>query len=270
MAFHVVQADRTSPPPRRQPSPERLAELLSRAVAPSFADMRAVLRGRDPAAAHGLLVVVSREAALGAARRIASHAHRAVPIPPAPQQPVEAALVLVPASTSRGWSVLVAQAGELAEAAGAAVIPYPPQRGLRALQHDYLRALRDAELAVVTVPPRTGIVAPGALVVARLLTALDPFDYAELTAPLDALSTLAPTHRQVYLDTITTVLRSDGIAEAAVLLHCHRNTVHYRMGRIRDLTGLDPDSPADRLRLNIAALAIELAGRRPAERSSHA
>jgi purine catabolism regulator len=57
-----------------------------------------------------------------------------------------------------------------------------------------------------------------------------------------------------------------GPKEAAAILGVHRNTVLYRLERIRDLTGLDLDDAEIRLRLHLAycshvALYGEPAGR---------
>ena len=41
-------------------------------------------------------------------------------------------------------------------------------------------------------------------------------------------------------------------SETAARLHVHRNTVLYRLHRIRQLLGRDPDDPQERLALQLA------------------
>jgi len=63
-------------------------------------------------------------------------------------------------------------------------------------------------------------------------------------------SALLPTLR-AYVESAFNVTR------AAAALHVHPNTVVYRLGRIRDLTGRDPHDPDDLL---VLSLALRLAG----------
>ncbi|MET7787493.1 helix-turn-helix domain-containing protein [Streptomyces sp900116325] len=63
------------------------------------------------------------------------------------------------------------------------------------------------------------------------------------------------------LDTIHAWFAADGsTAEAARQLHCHRNTVLYRMARIAELTGRVPTRPVDAVELYVALRALRLAG----------
>ncbi|WP_328919887.1 helix-turn-helix domain-containing protein [Streptomyces sp. NBC_01724] len=43
-------------------------------------------------------------------------------------------------------------------------------------------------------------------------------------------------------------------------LHCHRNTVLYRIARIAELTGRVPTRPVDAAELHVALRALRLAG----------
>ncbi|MBF6397433.1 helix-turn-helix domain-containing protein [Nocardia cyriacigeorgica] len=49
-------------------------------------------------------------------------------------------------------------------------------------------------------------------------------------------------------------------AAAAEQLHCHRNTVRYRLRKLRDLTGRDTTDPVQSAELHLALLAVSLLG----------
>ena len=87
----------------------------------------------------------------------------------------------------------------------------------------------------------------------RLLYALEPLP--ELRAFRDdALARLgAKDRRGVLLQTLGAYLATNGSpTEAADLLHLHRNTVLYRLGRIEDLLGVDLRNAEVRLGLHLA------------------
>src|SRR2546423_874060 len=87
----------------------------------------------------------------------------------------------------------------------------------------------------------------------RLLYALEPLP--ELRAFRDdALGRLgAKDRRGVLLETLGAYLATNGSpTEAADLLHLHRNTVLYRLGRIEDLLGVDLRNAEVRLGLHLA------------------
>ncbi|WP_245557072.1 helix-turn-helix domain-containing protein [Jongsikchunia kroppenstedtii] len=46
--------------------------------------------------------------------------------------------------------------------------------------------------------------------------------------------------------------------EVAKRLHCHRNTVRYRLNKVRDLTGRDIADPAESAELHLALRAVAL------------
>jgi hypothetical protein len=93
---------------------------------------------------------------------------------------------------------------------------------------------------------------------ARLLEALQ----AQVLAPLEALPTES---RNRLLETLAAWLThlGDGPAVAAEL-HVHRQTVRYRLGRLRELFGPDLDDPAFRRKLLLAV------GWQPADRENAA
>ena len=87
----------------------------------------------------------------------------------------------------------------------------------------------------------------------RLLYALQPLP--ELRAFRDdALSRLGGKDRRgVLLETLGAYLATNGSpTDAADLLHLHRNTVLYRLGRIEDLLGVDLRNAQVRLALHLA------------------
>ncbi|MEV6839373.1 helix-turn-helix domain-containing protein [Streptomyces sp. NPDC051133] len=65
---------------------------------------------------------------------------------------------------------------------------------------------------------------------------------------LGAVLDLPPEDRDALLDTLDAFLHHGGSADrrAARLLHCHPNTVRYRLNRIRQLTGRSLNEPLAR------------------------
>jgi hypothetical protein len=67
----------------------------------------------------------------------------------------------------------------------------------------------------------------------------------------------------VLLDTLEAWFAVDGsTVEAGRRMHCHRNTVLYRLGRIADLTGRNVSKPAEASELYAALRAVRLGGTR--------
>lgn len=77
-----------------------------------------------------------------------------------------------------------------------------------------------------------------------------------------AQSALEPLRPHPYLlETLQEYLRSGpSLPEVAAVLCVHANTVAYRLGRVRDLTGRDPRTPAGMAHLALALRADELLG----------
>jgi DNA-binding PucR family transcriptional regulator len=70
---------------------------------------------------------------------------------------------------------------------------------------------------------------------------------------------LAESDRDVILETLETYIDTGGsAADAAALLHCHPNTVRYRLRRIEELTGRSFTRPNDMAELAAAAYGLEL------------
>ena len=67
----------------------------------------------------------------------------------------------------------------------------------------------------------------------------------------------------VLLDTLEAWFESDGSTlDAGIRMHCHRNTVLYRLGRIADLTGRSVSKPTEASELYVALRAVRLGGLR--------
>jgi sugar diacid utilization regulator len=133
---------------------------------------------------------------------------------------------------------------------------------------DANRALEEAELlrGVVARDPRFAERLDGGAVpsgVQRLLLralGTDPSEVMRFYA--DTVEALVRHDRQYRTDLLPTLeayLRNDCSTKAtAAALHAHRHTISHRLARIKELSGLDPASGADRERLGLGAKAFRL------------
>ena len=65
----------------------------------------------------------------------------------------------------------------------------------------------------------------------------------------------------MLLDTLEAWFDADGsTTDAGKRMHCHRNTVLYRLGRIAELTGRSVSRPAEASELYAALRAVRLGG----------
>ncbi|WP_329558600.1 helix-turn-helix domain-containing protein [Streptomyces uncialis] len=123
-------------------------------------------------------------------------------------------------------------------------------------------AWREAQMAAQCLPPGTdGAHVYGSSPIA-LLAAASPDIAAEVTRTVfGRLRDLPEPEQTLLLDTLETWFTAGGsTTRAAERLHCHRNTVLYRLNQIAALTGrrtTDADSSAE---LYIALRAVRLAG----------
>lgn len=162
--------------------------------------------------------------------------------------------------------------GLVASGEGATWDDASPRAGTRvgvsrefSMLHDAADALRHATVAMRSVPPGTGgTVRYGeapiqSMVVTGPRAALDVAD-----GVLAALEPLGSADRAQLLETFLAWFECDGsTAAAATRLHCHRNTVLYRLKKLQSLTGRDISRPADAAVVAIAVYAEQLLSTSP-------
>ena len=133
---------------------------------------------------------------------------------------------------------------------------------------DTPRALRLARAALaLREPERTGrrwVRVFDASPIAALIAAA-PDEAARLAdAVLGPVLALPSEDRDLLLSTLQTYLDADGSAErAGKLLHCHANTVRYRLRRVQELTGRTLSDLHDMSQLSAAAFAVRAHSRQP-------
>jgi hypothetical protein len=238
----------------------RLLEALLRDHTDADLPRLALRRRHDLRVPQGLLLACGGDAGWeSAARGLAGRVSQAVLIEMPEAQPPHAAVV-VPAPVPSTWRHTLGVAEREGARHGCVVLPRPPATGLRALRCGYHRAVADAALALAARVPGP-LVAPGDLVIPRMLALLDSVDQRALLTPLLPILSLPAVHRAAYLHTLE-VLRRTGssLAHAAAELHLHPNSVRYRIDRIEDMTGLRLGDPADRMALDLAVILVRLRG----------
>ncbi len=122
-------------------------------------------------------------------------------------------------------------------------------------------ALRQARMAVGCVAPgAVGAHTYGAAPLDLLLVAQPGYTAELRQAVLGGL--LAAQDGDVLLQTLEEWFAADGsTVQTGRRLHCHRNTVLYRLARITELTGRMPSRPAEAAELHAALRATRLVGR---------
>ena len=165
------------------------------------------------------------------------------------------------ADTRRVAQDLVAAADELAAGRFRCVAGLGPPVGSVA---EAWRSHRHAELAARAVPR----VRPGPVVDWAELGAFEPLlripaDRLDPTSVPPALEALLRVDaRGRLVGTLEAYLRHGGSAPAAAqALHIHRTTLHYRLDRIREITGCDLDDGETRLLLHLGLKIAQLLGR---------
>ncbi|MGW7821441.1 PucR family transcriptional regulator [Streptomyces puniciscabiei] len=131
-------------------------------------------------------------------------------------------------------------------------------------------AWRQAQLAVQCLPQGTGGTHLYGSAPVSLLAAASPDMAREVARTvLGPLLTLHPREQATLLDTLHAWFTAGGSTTAAAgRLHCHRNTVLYRLNRIAELTGRRTTDAASAAELYIALEAVRLNGR-PAPLAPH-
>nr|WP_246382223.1 helix-turn-helix domain-containing protein [Prauserella isguenensis] len=95
--------------------------------------------------------------------------------------------------------------------------------------------------------------------VAALVTAAPELSTGLARDTLDKLLDLPADEQSVLLDTLQAWFDAEGsAAEAGCRLHCHQNTVRYRLNKLAQLTGRDPRNPGDLTRLYLARETVRL------------
>jgi hypothetical protein len=126
---------------------------------------------------------------------------------------------------------------------------------------DAWRSHRPAELATRAVPR----LAPGPVVdgtelgVHAVLLRVPADEWDETALPPELVTLRAADPQGRLIGTLAAWLDAGGRAPAAAeALHVHRTTLHYRLDRVRELTGADLDDGATRLRLHLGLAVARL------------
>ena len=90
---------------------------------------------------------------------------------------------------------------------------------------------------------------------------LPSMDHAELIAFAKGITSAYDNNADLY-ETVKEYLASGGdVTKTSIALHCHQNTVRYRLGKIRELTGLTAASDSELfMQLKIAAVITTAKG----------
>lgn len=130
---------------------------------------------------------------------------------------------------------------------------------------DTPRALRLARAALTASGPEDSRVRVFASSPIAALVVAAPEEAARLTETvLGPVLALPPADRDVLLNTLHAYLDASGSAErAGKELHCHPNTVRYRLRRVQELTGRSLSDVDDLAELSAAAYAVRSLGPQP-------
>ncbi|MBB3664656.1 MULTISPECIES: PucR family transcriptional regulator [Prauserella salsuginis group] len=95
--------------------------------------------------------------------------------------------------------------------------------------------------------------------VAALVTAAPELSAGLARRTFEKVFDLPAEERGVLFDTLEAWFEAQGsAADAGNLIHCHQNTVRYRLNKLAQLSGRDPRSPVDVTRLYLALQAVRL------------
>lgn len=123
-------------------------------------------------------------------------------------------------------------------------------------------AVRQALIAMRCIAPTAvGVHLYGAAPIDTMLVSQPAFAAELRDGLLGGMAELDPDDARVLLDTLECWFATDGsTAECGKLMHCHRNTVLHRLGRIAQLTGRSVAKPSQAAELYTAVRAVRLAG----------
>ncbi|WP_336081923.1 PucR family transcriptional regulator [Nocardia sp. SSK8] len=126
--------------------------------------------------------------------------------------------------------------------------------------HAIAAAVTEARQACHSVPPgASGVVRFGAEPVAHLLVTVPDAARRAAAQILGPVLALPAAERADLVAVLDAWYQHGGSAVAvAEALHCHRNTVRYRLRKIRDLTGRDTTDPRQSAELYLALRAYTL------------
>jgi carbohydrate diacid regulator len=131
-----------------------------------------------------------------------------------------------------------------------AFIGISPVSKPRDIQHAYLHAVRALKIA----SPANPIIFDEDLTLEMLLDALNP----TLKREFISRSIGSLLHEKELLQTIQELFsQNNSMKLTAASLHIHINTLHYRLKKIEDLTGLDLKKTNDMITLYLALLILE-------------
>ncbi|GAA3723068.1 PucR family transcriptional regulator [Gordonia hankookensis] len=124
------------------------------------------------------------------------------------------------------------------------------------------RAVDESRLARRSVPPGAATLSRYESLTLALLLVRSPDTAREVAArTLGPLLDLPEDEREEMLATLEAWFECDGsTAATAKRLHFHRNTVLYRLRKIRDLTNRSVDKPVDATELYLALRSVQLLG----------
>jgi sugar diacid utilization regulator len=179
------------------------------------------------------------------------------------RSPVPHAAALVPATTTDEWEHALDQAAEVTTDHGVVVLSAAPVVGPGVMHATYQEATRHLELAARVGAP--GVVTPRDLVVYRALAGGPAESRALVHDVLGPVLARSPNKRRVLLATLEAMRTSNRLADVARALGITRKGLGYRLGLLRQLTGLDPADTSQRLQLDLAYRAYQLFGDEPPE-----
>ncbi|NKY53033.1 PucR family transcriptional regulator [Nocardia vermiculata] len=192
---------------------------------------------------------------------------------PAPL-PAELSTALRDAGIRSVWDAQIdAHVGLLAAATTAAIDRVPAMLGAYlcdrvgvsttfAAPHGISAAMAEARLSCRSARPGSAAtVRFGEEPVAHLLVAVPEAGRAAAAHILGPVLRLPAAERDDLVEVLEVWFRCGGSAAAvAETMHCHRNTVRYRLRKVRDLTGRDTTDPRQSAELYLALEAFALLG----------